>query len=75
MSTQRFDRITASLAGAIDAWYNATRDGDTAMFRHRDEDASALATLQAELGGKVAALRVRRPNLNDVFLWVNTAQS
>jgi ABC-2 type transport system ATP-binding protein len=52
----------------------ALRDGDTAMFRHGDEDASALTTLQAELGGKVAALRVRRPNLNDVFLWVNAAR-
>ena len=53
----------------------ALKDGDTAMFRHGDEDVSALATLQAELGGKVAALRVRRPNLNDVFLWVNAARS
>ena len=53
----------------------ALRDGDIAMFRHGDEDVSALATLQAELGEKVSALRVRRPNLNDVFLWVNAARS
>jgi hypothetical protein len=32
MSTQRFDLITASLAGAINAWYNATIDGDTAIM-------------------------------------------
>ena len=32
MSAQRSARITASLAGAIDAWYTATRDGDTAVI-------------------------------------------
>jgi ABC-2 type transport system ATP-binding protein len=47
-------------------------DGTIAMFRHADEDASALAALQNELAGKVSALRIRRPNLNDVFLWVNS---
>lgn len=34
-------------------------------------DAAQLAALQAELGDRIAALRWRRPNLNDVFLWVN----
>jgi ABC-2 type transport system ATP-binding protein len=47
-------------------------DGDVAMFRHADEDTSALAALQTELAGQVSALRIRRPNLNDVFLWVNS---
>ena len=32
MRAQRSKRITASLAGAIDAWYNATIDGDTAVI-------------------------------------------
>jgi ABC-2 type transport system ATP-binding protein len=50
----------------------ALTDGDVAMFRYADEDASALAVLQAELAGRVSALRIRRPNLNDVFLWVNS---
>jgi ABC-2 type transport system ATP-binding protein len=50
----------------------ALTDGDVAMFRHADEDASALAALQSELAGRVSALRIRRPNLNDVFLWVNS---
>jgi ABC-2 type transport system ATP-binding protein len=50
----------------------ALTDGDVAMFRHADEDTSALAVLQSELAGKVSALRIRRPNLNDVFLWVNS---
>jgi ABC-2 type transport system ATP-binding protein len=30
-----------------------------------------LAILQADLAQRVPALRVRRPNLNDVFLWVS----
>jgi ABC-2 type transport system ATP-binding protein len=46
-------------------------EGDVAMFRHPHEDVSALAVLQAELASRVSAWRVRRPNLNDVFLWVN----
>lgn len=45
-------------------------EGDVAMFRHAEEDVSALAALQAELGARVKAWRVRRPNLNDVFLWL-----
>jgi ABC-2 type transport system ATP-binding protein len=46
------------------------RDGELAMFRYRDEDLASLATLQKEAGGRASAWRVRRPNLNDVFLWV-----
>jgi hypothetical protein len=46
------------------------RDGDVAYFRSPDEDIAAIARLQAELGSKVSAWRVRRPNLNDVFLWI-----
>lgn len=37
-------------------------------------DAAQLAALQAELGDRIAALRWRHPNLNDVFLWVNEEQ-
>jgi len=48
----------------------ALREGDVAHFRCRDEDLALLAQLQAESGGKASAWRVRRPNLNDVFLWV-----
>jgi len=50
----------------------ALRDGDLAMFCHADEDTSAVAAVQAELGSRLSALRIRRPNLNDVFLWVNS---
>jgi ABC-2 type transport system ATP-binding protein len=46
------------------------RDGDALHFRHPSEDVTAVARLQAELGDRVSALRWRRPNLNDVFLWI-----
>ena len=46
------------------------RDGDVAMFRSSEEDASGLARLQSELGANVRSWKVRRPNLNDVFLWI-----
>jgi hypothetical protein len=40
------------------------------MFRCHDEELDSLATLQKEVGARASAWRVRRPNLNDVFLWV-----
>jgi hypothetical protein len=41
-----------------------------AHFRCADDDVAALAKLQAQVGARATAWRVRRPNLNDVFLWV-----
>jgi ABC-2 type transport system ATP-binding protein len=52
----------------------ALKDGELIMFRYASEDLSPIASLQSELGSRVQALRIRRPNLNDVFLWVNSAQ-
>ena len=46
------------------------KEGATASFRVVDEHFS-FAELQAELNESVQAVRWRRPNLNDVFLWVN----
>jgi ABC-2 type transport system ATP-binding protein len=46
------------------------RDGDTVQFRFDREDVAELAQLQAELGPLARAMSWRRPNLNDVFLWV-----
>ena len=46
------------------------REGDVAHFRYAGEDMAPLARLQGELGAQVSALRWRRPNLNDVFLWI-----
>jgi len=42
MSAQRSELITASLAGALDAWYNATIDGDTAVITLPDAPAIYL---------------------------------
>jgi ABC-2 type transport system ATP-binding protein len=53
----------------------ALRDGELAMFRYQAEDLAPIAAIQTELGSRVNALRVRRPNLNDVFLWVNSRQA
>lgn len=46
------------------------KEGGTASFRVLDERFS-FAELQAELNNSAQAVRWRRPNLNDVFLWVN----
>ncbi len=51
------------------------RDEDTVFFRYREEDLSLLARLQAQVGSRASAWRVRRPNLNDVFLWVAEGRS
>ena len=49
-------------------------EDDVAFFRHAEEDLSALANLQTETGGKTSAWRVRRPNLNDVFMWISAGK-
>ncbi len=49
-------------------------DGDKACFRFTGKDIASLVMLQAELGDKVSGMRWRRPNLNDVFLWVNETE-
>ena len=46
------------------------KEGGTVSFRVLDEGFS-FAELQAELNNSAQAVRWRRPNLNDVFLWVN----
>lgn len=44
---------------------------ETLAFRPPRHDAAALAALTESLGDRVRSVVVRRPNLNDVFLWVN----
>jgi ABC-2 type transport system ATP-binding protein len=61
------DAVVAALEARLGA---SLRDGDVAHFRCADDDVTALARLQAEIGERASAWRVRRPNLNDVFLWV-----
>jgi ABC-2 type transport system ATP-binding protein len=45
-------------------------EADRVQFRC-DSEPAELAALQAELAVTARAVRWRRPNLNDVFLWVN----
>jgi ABC-2 type transport system ATP-binding protein len=61
------DALAQRLAPTLGA---CLKDGDVAHFRYPDEDVTRLARLQSELGKQIIALRWRRPNLNDVFLWV-----
>ena len=46
------------------------QEGAKASFRIQEEHFDFI-DLQAELGNRVESVRWRRPNLNDVFLWVN----
>ena len=45
-------------------------EGDVAMFRWTREDVSELLRLQTEFSSDAGSWKVRRPNLNDVFLWI-----
>jgi len=49
-------------------------DGDVAFFRHAEEDLSTLVQLQTETAQLASAWRVRRPNLNDVFMWLSAGK-
>jgi ABC-2 type transport system ATP-binding protein len=51
------------------------KEGGTALFRFPHEDTASLSKLQDELGTLSSAMRVRRPNLNDVFLWVHAGEA
>jgi ABC-2 type transport system ATP-binding protein len=65
------DRIDELLARAQPVLGRGLKEGATALFRYPHEDTTDLARLQVELGPITNAMRVRRPNLNDVFLWVH----
>jgi ABC-2 type transport system ATP-binding protein len=58
------ERLDASFAGGL-------KEGSTVLLPYPHEDTADLFRLQDELGELVSAMRVRRPNLNDVFLWVH----
>jgi len=53
----------------------ALRDGPLLLYRWPHEEIGPLAQLQDEVGPLAAGLRVRRPTLGDVFLWVHAGQS
>jgi len=49
----------------------ASVEFETLSFRPPQHDPARLAALTESLGARIRSVVVRRPNLNDVFLWVN----
>ena len=61
-----------SVRGELEAALGPARvEFETLAFRPPRHDPAALAALTESLGERVRSVVVRRPNLNDVFLWVN----
>jgi ABC-2 type transport system ATP-binding protein len=67
VESQDIERIATQLETKLGP---CLRDGDTAMFRWDREDIAELTRLQSDFAPNVGSWKVRRPNLNDVFLWV-----
>ena len=61
------DRLAARLEPMLGP---CLREGDAATFRWDSEDVTELAKLQSDFSADIGSWKVRRPNLNDVFLWV-----
>jgi ABC-2 type transport system ATP-binding protein len=61
------ERLAAQLEPKLGA---CLRDGETAMFRWGSEDVGDLMKIQSDFASAIGSWKVRRPNLNDVFLWV-----
>lgn len=61
-----------SVRGELEAVLGPARvEFETLAFRPPQHDSARLAALTESLGARVRSVVVRRPNLNDVFLWVN----
>jgi ABC-2 type transport system ATP-binding protein len=67
VESSEIEQIAARLERALGP---CVRDGDAAMFRWNADEVAELAKLQSDFSADVGSWRVRRPNLNDVFLWV-----
>jgi ABC-2 type transport system ATP-binding protein len=67
IESDQLETVIASLSRRLGP---CLQDGDKASFRIQEEHFDFM-DLQAELGNRVQSVRWRRPNLNDVFLWVN----
>ena len=67
VESPHISRLTALLEPKLGP---SLQDGDAAIFRWSSDDITELARLQSDLSADVSSWRVRRPNLNDVFLWV-----
>ena len=71
IEAENLKELAQSLSSRLGPSY---MDGDKACFRFTGRDLAALLLLQTELGDKVTGMRWRKPNLNDVFLWVNETE-
>lgn len=71
IEAENLKELTQSLSSRLGPSY---MDGDKACFRFTGRDLAALLLLQTELGDRVTGMRWRKPNLNDVFLWVNETE-
>ena len=67
VESEDIERVVTKLEPKLGA---SLRDGVTAMFRWDREDIAELTRLQSDFASDVGSWKVRRPNLNDVFLWV-----
>ena len=70
IDTERPQELAEQLAPRLGS---ALVEADRVQFRC-DKEPAELASLQAELAVSARAVRWRRPNLNDVFLWVNQSR-
>jgi ABC-2 type transport system ATP-binding protein len=71
IETERPQELAEQLAPRLGP---ALVEVDRVQFRF-NKDPAELASLQAELAMTARAVRWRRPNLNDVFLWVNQSRT
>ncbi|HVS27758.1 MAG TPA: ABC transporter ATP-binding protein [Burkholderiales bacterium] len=71
IEAENLKELAQSLSSRLGPSY---MDGDKACFRFTGRDLAALMLLQTELGDRVTGMRWRKPNLNDVFLWVNETE-
>jgi ABC-2 type transport system ATP-binding protein len=67
IESEQLETVIASLSRRLGP---CLHDDEKASFRIQEEHFDFM-DLQAELGNRVQSVRWRRPNLNDVFLWVN----
>ncbi len=69
--SERIDELLERVLPVLGA---GLKEGSTALFRYANEDTIALAQLQDNIAPLASAMRIRRPNLNDVFLWVHAGE-
>jgi len=68
VSADQPESVRAELEAALGP---ARVEFETLSFRPPQHDPVRLAALTESLGARIRSVVVRRPNLNDVFLWVN----